>query len=621
MVNLCGLVSAESNRAALRIVAEDPACWAVTPTTGGTKTRELRLTASSITSKKGTKVSEEIRADRMVPSIIEVSASADGEINYELSAFTQDDLFAAFLLGTWSKSMLGSSFKGDAVSWTTSAILTIAGGDYTAYFVSGQRIKVAGFGEYTNNNYFTISSLAFSGGNTNITVSTSVSVVEAGNALSSVQDANDVILLSTAIRSGTSGASTFDSNGGNLFTTPISSGYLVNGQTIYVDGLGRATAAITFTGGLPADADTITLFDGVNTLVFEFDSNSAYTRGRIPVTIGATDDLTAVALSKAINLAYAAKQILCNSTYDLSGAGAVLAVKHCGVGTPTIAESATNVTVTAFSGQADSEHGFFQITGTAADVITVTPAPATNANAGTLTVLVKGSHVRNPGTLSSILKQSFTIETGFTDVGQYFVRKGMRVGGFKLSVKSGEIVTGSFSFMGKDTTLYTATVLGSSPYTALASTATEPLNATVNVGSVKKNGTAMAVSIASIEMDGSASLREQMAVGSKFPVGIAYGRMSVTGKMEAYFETTEMYSHFLNHDTISMSFTFTDTEGNSYVFAMPALKITSDPIAPGGIDQDVMESLDFVTQRDPVYNTQFMIDRFSSVFPTTVAGA
>lgn len=61
MANLCGISSAESNRAVLRYLAEDPACWSVTPTSG--KPREFRITSSSLAASKETKVSAEIRAD------------------------------------------------------------------------------------------------------------------------------------------------------------------------------------------------------------------------------------------------------------------------------------------------------------------------------------------------------------------------------------------------------------------------------------------------------------------------------------------------------------------------------------------------------------------------------
>jgi hypothetical protein len=194
----------------------------------------------------------------------------------------------------------------------------------------------------------------------------------------------------------------------------------------------------------------------------------------------------------------------------------------------------------------------------------------------------------------------------------------MRVGSFGLNVASGELVSGTINLMGKETTASPATTLGASPYDVLASTATPVLNATTNVGSIYKNGELLATALQSIEITGEAALREQRAVGSRFPAGIGTGRFNLTGTITSYFETLEMYDHFLNHDTISLAFPFEDNSFNNYWFTIPALKITSDPIAPGGIDQDVLEELEFTAIRDPNLNTMFMVDRFSSVLPATV---
>jgi hypothetical protein len=51
----------------------------------------------------------------------------------------------------------------------------------------------------------------------------------------------------------------------------------------------------------PADADTVTLSDGVTTFTYEFDNNATVAPGNISVTIGATRDATAANLLLAIN--------------------------------------------------------------------------------------------------------------------------------------------------------------------------------------------------------------------------------------------------------------------------------------------------------------------------------
>jgi len=62
---------------------------------------------------------------------------------------------------------------------------------------------------------------------------------------------------------------------------------------------------------------------------------------------------------------------------------------------------------------------------------------------------------------------------------------------------------------------------------------------------------------------------------------------------------------------VSLEFSITDAEGVAYYFTIPAIKIAQDEIAPGGIDQDVFENIEFTAFRDATTDTMFQIDRFS----------
>jgi len=718
-LNECGLQAADANRAVLRYLAEDNDCWGVTPNSG--TSREMRITSSALTAEKETTVSNELRADRMVSDIVEVAATSGGEINIEFSAGSLDDFMQAFLLGLWTRPMTFDKFSGAVVSWIDSTTLRVSGGDYTGYFLDNRRIKTEGFINPKNNNYFEIANQAFSGGNTNITVVGGGAVAEAGSAVTKVLDANDVIVLKNGtIRAGTGGAKQFDSNSTNAFSTAVSAGQLVVGQKIYVSGLGYEEGYISL-GGQPADEDTVTIYDGDKTIVLEWDNDSAFTRGRVPVTIGADVDESTRNLQAAIMGALWARKIQVSAiaavevgTIAFSGGNAddgdTLTIDD-GVGTPivfefdtpdgvgggntvvalgataaataanlaaainasaldvtarvstttvtvyahnpggaitksdadddyivtdfgahnrvyirnlrgdqggTLTENGANTTVSNFANAQVTAHGVYTLTAVTNDVLTVSEDVATNANGGSIAVTIKGSHLRNPGDLEDITPQSFTIETGFSDVEQYFVQTGMRVGTFGLSLSSGEIVEGSIEFMGKETTPQQVSLLGNSPYVVLDSTATSVMNSTTNVGNVYKNGEVLATAVQSLEINGEATLRNQSAVSSKFPAGVAAGRFNLTGTITSYFETLEMYEHFINHETISLGFDFSDNDRNYYFFTIPAVIITSDPIAPGGIDQDVVEEMEWAAKRDPVLRTMFMIDRFSSLLPATV---
>jgi hypothetical protein len=604
--------SAEANRASLRYIKEQTNLWGTTP--GNGVTREMRITSSSITASKETAVSEEIRADRMIPSIAEVGASSGGEVNWELSAFTHDDFWEAALLSTWTLPMNGLIVKGSSVSVTGVAEITLAGIDWTDQIETGQWLKLEGFNNAENNTYVEVFNVAFTAGNTVITVSEGILVVEAGNAYSKLVDANDVLAFSDAIVLSAS----------NVLTAPagtFTGKKLYAGQKIYIEGLGKGTGTITVEATNPTAGSTFQISDGADTLIFEFQTTAeGVNPGNVFVAMSDTEATQAGYIATAINEQFKLGRLRVTAE---AAAAVVTLTNHRGDG-GAITESLDSITAVTFSGGSATKSGFYTIAvppqAPDYETITVAETLTADANSGGLPVLVKGSHLRNSGVLSEIIKRSFTIETGFTDVGKYFRSNGLRVASFEMNVETGSIVTGTFTFMGRETVNSNFSLLSDTgTYTVLPTTATEILNATANVGQVSKNGAQLATALRSISLSGDNNCREQPAVGEKFPAGIAYGRFMLTGNITAYFETFDFYTTFIQHETISLGFDFEDVDHNKYFFTVPAVKITTDPIAPSGIDTDVEEEMEWQALRDPVLNTQFMIDRFSSVYPFTAA--
>jgi hypothetical protein len=425
-------------------------------------------------------------------------------------------------------------------------------------------------------------------------------------------DANDVIVLASSnIRLGTGGASKIDSNSNDEFASAIAAGQLKVGQYIYVDAevsdITFANATVVLTGAFTS-GDTLLINDGndIVTLTagtdFEVGSDASTAADALAVGIAtkrSVGTLDVKAVSDGVDTV--TLYFLTNS----SSAGVTEGTDAGGV----ITASAT--TAATASGARD----FYKITAISDDELTVSPTPPTVASPGVVTV--KGSMLRNPGAVDEITAQSFTLETGFNDVTKYFKQDGMRVGTFSLDVSTGAIVTGTMAFQGKETTPLTATELGDDgTYTLLETTATEVMNATTNVGGLSKNGVDLSSAIQSITLEGDASLRQQMAVGSKFARGIGTGRFNLTGTMTAYFETLELFNHFIDHDTLSLGFDFTDQDQNVYYFTIPAVKITSDPIAPTGIDEDVTEEMEWSALRDSSTACMIQVDRFSSIKPS-----
>lgn len=595
---------ANSNRARLTYLAET--LWATTPSSGSP--REMRIKTSKLSLKKETKTSDEIRADRMVPGIIEVGAASEGEVDFEFSAGAMDDFLAAFVYGQFTRPQTMDWFQGNVSIASTSTIRISSDVDYSTYFVVGRHIKTEGFKTLSNNGYWTISAVAFSGGITTITVVGTPLTVEAASAWTKLFDANDVIVKNnTAIRFGTGGASTIDSNGGNAFASAIAAGQLKVGQKIHVDGMGFESGTVTLTGAALL-GETLTLNDGFKQIVLEATSQTA--PDNIVFAPGADETDSVAALAAAINAAAAEGLI----AIVAKAAAGVLTLVNMGEVGAAASTTLSLGTIAPFSGGEDSIRGFFTVVGATNDVLTVSPQPATVAN-GTKGITIKGSMLRNPSRPQDFVVQSFTIETSYTDINQHFVNKGLRVGQFDLNVASREIVTGKVMFKGEGMTRRPSgtSLLSNSPYVAKVATPGQIMSATTNVGSLTKNGQPLATAIKSITIQGDAALREQTAVGHKFPVGIGVGRFKLSGKFDAYFGDGYMFDDFIAHNTVSLGWDFRDLDNQVYFITLPAIKLTEDPVSPGSIDQDVMENISWEAQRDPATNCIIQIDRFSSV--------
>lgn len=591
---------ADSNRASLREAVEANNAWGETPVNG--VTRAIRFTSSSITVSKETEVSNEIRDDRMVSSVIETAASSGGEINYEFSAGNQDLFFQRALMGAWTRPMTFDFFRGQNVRVKDADEIEIAGEDVSAYFTVGRRLKLSGFVNPANNTFVQIGAVAFAAGVTTLTVTGAALVAEAGTAHTTVQDANDVLVLnSVAVAAGTGGARTFDTGGTNAFAALVAAKQLVAGQRIHVEGLGYESATITL--ATVVAGDEITLSDGGDALTLVAGTN---------FDVGADDTETATNLAAAINQARVDGLLAFAATSALG----VVTVRNLNKVGGSITENETTITTTAFVGGDATVGGFYTVINVTDDVITVDRDVPTIAAGAKVTI--RGTMLRNPGVSEDITPQSSTIETRFMDVGQSFTTDGLRTGGVSLEVAANAIITGTIKLEGRETKRSALAKLSNAAnYTVLEANGCENVSATANVGQLLSNGVPLATALKSISIEIEGNLRKQQAVGAKFPVGISAGRLNITGTVEAYFADGTMFDRFLQHETVSLAFPIVDVDQNTYWFTIPAFKIMSDPVAPGGIDQDVMESLEFSAFRDASTKCMMQIDRFSSVAPIT----
>ena len=600
---------ADSNRFSIRSIPETT--WGQTPATGQVRTK--RITSSSLAASKETSTSDEIRDDAQVEDISEVGAGTAGDLGFEFAAGSYDDEIAACVRGAWSRPMTYDTFFGSIVSFKASNKIGITGGDFRDYFVVGRRYRTDGFKTVSNNDFFQVSAVAYVGGTntTEITFSASTGAIEAGNDKARISDANDIVILkNSSIRLGTAGANTIDSNGGNAFAAAIAAGQLAAGQRIFVEGAGFEEGTITFVGSAASSDDVVSLSDGENTHQFQFGGSLPY--GVVDVAPGASVTTCATNLATAIN------ELRVSGDLDLSAksAAGVVTVRNLRLTGGSIAEnvdSGSVITVANFSGGDESARGVFKTVSVLDDVITL-DRPISTVTGKAITL--KACMLRNPGKASDFVYSSFSVEESYSDINQFFLRNGLKAGAFSLEASANSKVTGSVSFTGRETSLpATSSKLNAAPYTVLNAPATRIINSSTNVGELEKNGVPLSTAIQSISLSIDSNLRTQSGLGTKFARGVASNRLGVSGSVVAYFEDGTLFKNFMKHQTVSLSWPFTDEDGNSYHFTIPAVVFTSDGIAPGGADQDVTENIEYMAKRDPITNCMFQMDRFSSINP------
>jgi hypothetical protein len=236
------------------------------------------------------------------------------------------------------------------------------------------------------------------------------------------------------------------------------------------------------------------------------------------------------------------------------------------------------------------------------------PGSFTTAEDGPgLDVDLSGTHLRNGTTRSSFTLERRLVTSAGGDFFHTFL--GQTVDSMELAFESKQIVTGSFAFVGKiggasDTSVDAdVAALGYDP-----ADTTPVMNATANIGNFLFDNTASAECLKSLSLTIANGLRGKDCMGTKGNFDIGVGTFEVTGSLSGYFLNNALYQKYLDHADVALSWRVTDALGNTLVFTLPRLKLsTSDPKVEGR-NTDVMVNADFTAILDPVTQATLIID-------------
>ncbi len=312
--------------------------------------------------------------------------------------------------------------------------------------------------------------------------------------------------------------------------------------------------------------------------------------------------------------------LLCNTFTTFGTGGARILTVTINSAANTITDTAAGATgfVGLVAGQwfsvrgSVSNDGHYLIASVTSSVITVNVStPFSAPETSTINVRISSTRITNG--VNPL--RTFTIEDRFTDVGRFTTHRGRAISSMELSFTTGSTLTGSFGTIGRNTVYGNTTRLPAAP---VASHSFGTLSAVTGVGRILVRNQAGAsilggAHVFSMNVNINGALREQKALGFLGASGIGGGTFEMTGTLEVYLLTGDLYDAALASQLISISFPVVDSAGNGYAYTFANVKLNVPSTNISAKDQDVLLSVPFTAVApNTLVDRMVAIDRFGA---------
>ena len=198
----------------------------------------------------------------------------------------------------------------------------------------------------------------------------------------------------------------------------------------------------------------------------------------------------------------------------------------------------------------------------------------------------------------------FSIEDYAADIDQARLFTGCTVSSLALSIAPNQMVTSTFTMVGKDMTI------GATEKTQDAASGNAPFDAysgSVAIGNVGASSASGVVT--GIDFTLNNSFAPTFVVGDDSAPALEVGRAEIEGTLTAYFEDATLITRFLNETETELSVSVDDPTGsNEYTFLFPRVKINSADSPVDGPNSRTI-SMSFVALYDSTEATNLKITR------------
>ena len=198
----------------------------------------------------------------------------------------------------------------------------------------------------------------------------------------------------------------------------------------------------------------------------------------------------------------------------------------------------------------------------------------------------------------------FSIEDAAQDISQYRLFTGVAVSKGSISIAPNQMVTTTFSMVGKDMTI------SGSGKTVTDATIAQPFDSysgDVAIGDVASSSTAAIVTSLEFSIDN--ALAPTFVVGDDATPHLETGMATVEGTLTAYFEDAALINRFIDETESELVVSVNDPTGaNEYTFTFPKIKVNGADVPVDGQTSRII-TLPFVALYDATTETNLMIQR------------
>lgn len=201
----------------------------------------------------------------------------------------------------------------------------------------------------------------------------------------------------------------------------------------------------------------------------------------------------------------------------------------------------------------------------------------------------------------------FSIEDAATDITQFRLFTGMSVSSLAVSIRPNQMVTGTFSMIGKNMSISGTSVDG----TKTASSGNQPFDAYSGALKIADAGGVLATAaiVTGIDFSINNALAPTFVVGSSTTPQLEYGMATVEGTITAYFEDAALINRFLNETETALEVSVDDPTGSSdYTFLFPRVKINGADVPVDNPTSRII-TLPFVALYDATEATNIKLTR------------